>query len=158
VTEEARKTLESVTRETISKPRLWARLNFMAKAAPDGQLLPGRTVFTEDSSGENTNIGVNPLFSKSQIWFTGPDLANAVLHNHPIRIVKAVRLVPRGVQNGLANKIPLGNRVIDPAKDNPYVAWVEEKEVTKGEKRNFIKCLLNAGGYGLTVELNRKRF
>jgi len=58
----------------------------------------------------------------------------------------------------MANKIPLGNRMIDPTKDNPYVAWVEEKEVTKGEKRNFIKCLLNAGGYGLTVELNRKRF
>jgi len=47
---------------------------------------------------------------------------------------------------------------LDPATDDPYIAWVEEKEVAKGEKRNFIKCLLNAGGYGLSVELNRVRF
>jgi hypothetical protein len=157
-TKEARAILRSVSPHKVRERKFWSQLNFIAKVVPDGQFLPGRTVFSEESGAEDTNIGWNPLFSSSGIWFTAPDLANAVLHGHAIKIMKAIRLDPIRIQDGIANKIPLGNRIIDPIQDNPYVAWVEEKEVTKGEKRNFIKCLLNAGGYGLTAELNRKRF
>jgi hypothetical protein len=158
VTEEARTILASVSLSRLLSCKFWAQLNFMAKVVPDGQLLPARTVFSDESGAEDTNIGLNPLFSSSALWFTGPDLANGVLHGHTIKIVKAIRLDPIGIQDGLVKSIPIGSRIIDPAKDNPYVAWVEEKEVTRGDKRNFIKCLLNAGGYGLAVELNRKRF
>ena len=158
ITNEVKTILTSVNHNTLLDSTFWAQLNFMAKVVPDGQLLPVRTVFSEESGAEDTNIGLNPLFSSSGLWSTGPDLANAALHSHPIKIVKAMRLVPSDSQTGLIDNIPIGNRVIDPTKDNPYITWVEEKEVTKGEKRNFIKCLLNSGGYGLAVELNRKRF
>jgi hypothetical protein len=150
--------LGSVTLNRLLDRTFWERLNFIAKVVPDSQLLPARTVFSEKSGAEDTNIGLNPLFSSSRLWFTGPDLANAVLYGHAIKIVKAIRLDPIGIQDGLAKRIRIGNRIINPRKDNPYVAWVEEKEVTQGEKRNFIKCLLCSGVYGLAVELNRKRF
>jgi len=158
ITNEAKNILRSVDPTTVRDRRFWARLNFMAKVVPDGQLLPGRTSFADDSCGEETNIGTNPLFSRYGIWSTGPDLADAALYGHQIKVVKAIRLDPIGIQDGIVNKIALGNRVINPTSENSYVVWVEQKEVTKGDKRNFIKCLLNAGGYGLAVELNRKRF
>ena len=83
---------------------------------PDGQLLPVRTVFSEESGAEDTNIGLNPLFSLSKLWFTGPDLANAVLQGHAIKIEKAIRLDPIGIQDGLAKRIPIGNRIINPGR------------------------------------------
>ena len=64
ITEEARKTLESVTLKTVREPKFWARLNFMAKVVPDGQLLPGRTVFADDPGGENTKYWFEPSVFK----------------------------------------------------------------------------------------------
>jgi hypothetical protein len=138
ITKEATTILASVTLNKLRDPTFWARLNFIAKVAPDGQLLPVRTVFSEDSGGEDTNIGLNPLFSSFGLWFTGLDLANAVLHGHAIKIVKeAIRLDPIGKQDGLAKRIPIGNRIINPRKDNPYVAWVEAKGSNAGGETKF---------------------
>jgi hypothetical protein len=154
-TKEARRILSQITQDKLLDKNFWPKLAFIAQVIPDGQPFPLRSYYADD--GESTNIGFNPLFSKTSLWFAGPDLANAVLHGWKLKVVKAITLIPIGIQSGL-KEIPLGNRTLDPAKEDPYIAWVEEKEVTKGEKRNFIKCLLNSGGYGLSVELNRKRF
>ena len=156
VTPQARKILDSVTPERLMDPKLWAKLDFIAQVVPDGQILPVRAIFN-DVTGDSTNIGSNPLFSKTPIWITGPDLAHAVLQSHRIKVLTAIRLVPIGVQQGLRT-VEIGDRVIDPRRDNPYIAWVELKEVSSGPIRQFIKVLLNSGVYGLAVELNLKRF
>jgi len=156
VTEEARDILQSVTSERLLKREFWAKLDFIAQVIPDGQICPVRTEYA-DIEGEATNIGCNPLFSKTPIWLTGPDLANAVLQSYRIKVVSAIRLLPVGVQKGL-RPVKIGDRIIDPRRDNPYIAWVELKEVASGSTRLFIKVLLNSGVYGLAVELNLKRF
>jgi hypothetical protein len=156
VTQEARKILDSVTRERLRDPTFWAKLDFIARVLPDGQIFPVRTEYA-DAEGEATNIGCNPLFSKTPIWLTGPDLANAVLQSHRIKVLSAIRLVPIGIQKGL-HPVKIGDRIIDPRHDNPYIAWVELKEVACGSIKQFIKVLLNSGVYGLAVELNRKRY
>jgi hypothetical protein len=156
VTQEARKLLNSVTRERLLDPTFWAKLDFIAQVLPDGQIFPVRTEYA-DKEGEATNIGSNPLFSKTPIWVTGPDLANAVLQTHRVKILSAIRLFPVGIQNGL-QPVKIGDSMIDPRKDNPYIAWVELKEVAKGSIKQFIKVLLNSGVYGLAVELNLKRY
>src|SRR5216683_4172196 len=73
---------------------------FFALIAPDGDILPVRTCYGD--SGE-TNIGLNPLTSKESIWYAGPDLATAVLlkTGRPPTIIKAIKLVPVGTQDGL---------------------------------------------------------
>jgi hypothetical protein len=156
VTAEANKTLNSVTLENLLKPTFWEKLDFIAQVLPDGQIFPVRTEYA-DMEGEATNIGCNPLFSKTPIWVTGPDLANAVLQKHRLKILSAIRLVPIGIQKGL-QAVKIGDRMIDPGNDEPYIAWVELKEVASGSIKQFIKVLLNSGVYGLAVELNLKRY
>jgi hypothetical protein len=144
--------------DAVLDRNFWKRLDFIALAAPDGHVVPIRTTYNE-IDGENTNIGLNPLFAaKHPIWLTGPDLAAAVLLSGWVpKVLKAKRLVPIDKQSGLW-PVQVGNRLIDPSRESPYVAWVEQKEVSKGAVKQFIKCLLNSGVYGLAVELNRARY
>ena len=156
VTREAGEILKSVNRDRLLDPNFWAKLDFIAQVVPDGQIFPVRTEYA-DAQGEATNIGCNPLFSKTPLWVTGPDLANAVLQSHRVKILSAIRLVAIGIQKGL-QPVRIGDRMINPRRDNPYIAWVELKEAASGSTKQFIKVLLNSGVYGLAVELNLKRY
>ena len=53
--------------------RTWPKLGFFALVHPDGDILPVRAVYG-DVSGDQTNIGLNPLNSAKPIWFktSGP--------------------------------------------------------------------------------------
>ena len=75
-TKTVRKLVQSLTLQGLFRPELWPHLGFFALVEPDGDILPVRTLYSD--TGE-TNIGLNPLISKSPIWFAGPDLAASVL-------------------------------------------------------------------------------
>jgi hypothetical protein len=98
-TEEVRKFLNSVTFQKMFNRASWPDLNFFALVGPHGDMV--RAVYN-DVEGERTNIGINPLTSKVPIWYSGPDLAASKIQTgRSPKIVKAVRITPVGVQDGL---------------------------------------------------------
>jgi hypothetical protein len=126
-----RKFLNSVTFQKMFNRASWPDLNFFALVEPHGDMLPVRAVYN-DVEGESTNIGINPLTSKVPIWYSGPDLAASKIQTgRSPKIVKAVRITPVGVQEGL-KPITLGNKKIVPEEDNFYNIVVEGKEQSSG--------------------------
>src|SRR5882724_3886460 len=156
--ERIRDLLANVELEQLFNPEVWLRLGFFALVEPDGDILPVRTCYGD--SGE-TNIGLNPLTSKESIWYAGPDLATAVLlkTGRPPTIIKAIKLIPVGTQDGLA-ATALGDRIIDPSIDNFFTAVIETRKQFSSDHpmSYFLKILANAGGYGMYAELNRQQF
>jgi hypothetical protein len=157
MTKKIRNLLANLTLEQLLDPDIWLRLGFFALIEPHGDILPVRTCYSE--TGE-TNIGRNPLTSKEPIWYAGPDLAAAVLlTGRSPKIIRAIRLVPVGIQNGLVSTV-LGDRTIDPSRDNFFTAVIENRKQLSSEHPMyyFLKILANAGGYGMYAELNREQF
>lgn len=125
-TEEARSILRSVNVETVLNPAKWRELAFFASIEPDGDILPVRALYSETG---DTNIGLNPLTAKKPIWFAGPDLAASelVTRNSPPKIIRAFRLIPHGLQEGLKTTV-IGKRTINPASDDFFRAVIEERK------------------------------
>ena len=154
--EEVSKLLNSVTLEKMFNQASWPQLNFFALVEPHGDMLPVRAVYN-DVDGESTNIGINPLDIQSSDRYSGPDLvASKIQTGRTPKILKAVRITPVGVQEGL-KPITLGNKKIVPDEDNFYNIVVEGKEQSSGPIKQFYKCLASAGCYGLAVEVNGKK-
>jgi hypothetical protein len=156
-TKDVRELLGGLTLEQLFDPKLWPDLSFFALIQPEGEVLPVRTQYSD--TGE-TNIGLNPLTSKEPLWYAGPDLAASVLlsQRRP-KVIKAIRVVPVGTQDGLTSTV-LGDRPINPAHDNFFRAVIENRQkLDPADPLNyFLKILANAGGYGIYAELNRKQF
>jgi hypothetical protein len=74
------------------------------------------------------------------------------------RILKAIRIVPVGKQEGLNAIHLLGKIRIDPYVDDFYKHVVEQKEANKADEtlKKGLKCIGNAGAYGPLVELNEQ--
>lgn len=153
-TKDVRKLLRVLTLNKLFDPKLWPDLSFFALIQPDGEVLPVRTQYSD--TGE-TNIGLNPLTSKEPLWYAGPDLAaSALLSQRRPKVIKAIKVVAVGTQDGLTPTV-LGDRPINPARDNSFRAVVENRQkLDQADPLNyFLKILANAGGYGIYAELNR---
>jgi hypothetical protein len=124
-TEEARQFLASVTVKDLFDPGTWKQLSFFAFVEPDDDVLPVRAVY----NGETQNIGVNRLRSHEPIWFAGPDVASAkILGNKAPRVLRAIRMVPHGIQRGLKPTRLRGAIEIDPRRHDFFRRVVEERQ------------------------------
>ncbi len=158
-TDEVRELAAQVTLNRTFDPAFWKELSFFALVVPEDDIFPVRTVY----NGRTQNIGLNHLTSKEPIWFAGPDLIASCLLAGPDkakapRILKAIRMVPRGRQPGLKVS-KLGNMVaIDPESDDFFCHVIEQKTVHKPKNKDlshFLKILANSGSYGLFVQVNQ---
>ena len=171
-TSEARRTLRRVTSETLLDPSTWRNLAFFASIKPSGEILPVRSLYadsdkpnveksdqTKTEKSSNTNIGVNPLFSAKPIWYAGPDLAAAKLGAMGTpRIMQAFKLVPKGLQLGMKST-SIGNRQIDPEKDDFFRAIIEErKNLPKKHPHNLLLKIIANSLYGIFAELNKHEY
>lgn len=161
-TEEVRELLEGVTLQSAFDPALWKQLSFFALVQPEEIVLPVRA----DYNGKTSNIGINPLTSRKPIYYSGPDLVAAKLQTgRAPKIIKAFRVVPVGVQDGL-QKISLGGAVeINPRSDDFFKRVIEARIQIKANNKqgesdplaDFLKVLANSGSYGLFVEVNPEK-
>jgi hypothetical protein len=163
-TDDVRRLLAGVTMETVLSQAFWKDLTFFALVEPDGDVLPVRTTYNDATS----NIGVNPLTSKTPIWYAGPDLVAATLRSgKPPKVLRAIRITPVGQQTGL-RPVRLRRAVeIDPRTDDFFKRVIEARAQAKHDHslspaerdvlRLFLKILANAGSYGLFVEVNPER-
>jgi hypothetical protein len=153
-TNAVRRILSSLKLKAVFDPEFWKKLSFFVLIKPQDDILPVRTVY----GGKTQNIGLNFLRSKKPIWYAGPDaVASTLLTGHPPRILKAIRMVANGRQQGL-QATNLGGMVkIDPAKEDFYRKVIEQRIAHKLKHKpiaDFLKVLANSGSYGLFVEVN----
>ena len=155
-TAEARTILNGTTLETLLTPSLWQQLAFFALVKPSRDMLPVRSLY---SRTDHTNIGVNPLTSKEPIWYAGHHLAASKLKTrHVPQIIRAFRLVPHGLQEGM-NTTSLGKREFDPAKDDFFRAIIEERKTLSKKHPHYLLLKIIANSlYGILGELNKYEY
>lgn len=154
-----RELLSSVQLTDCFDPALWPSLVGFALVAPDGDVLPVRAAF----DGKTFGIGVNPVTSSEPLWYTFADcVASTLLTGKPPTIMRAIRLVPRGVIAVRVIKVR-GTLEVDPSVGDPMAAMVEERQrvrrsaLPKLERDRLsaaLKLLVNAGSYGIYSEVN----
>jgi len=153
-TEEVSRILKSVTLERLFQPSFWKKLNFYGSVIPEGDVVPVRAIYGGNSG--TSNIGLNELHWKQQLWLAGPDLVSAVLNGHIPKVVKAFRIVPRGKQRGLKPIKLRGEILIDPRKEDFFTRVIEYRKQNKDNfyLEYFLKILANSTSYGTYLELN----
>jgi hypothetical protein len=151
---------------------LWRELGVtLVELEPEGDLLPVRARYDPDS--DDYGIGLTPFSYKGRLWYALPDVVAAVILS-PLeygsakvpRIVRALRLEPAGVQEGLRSVRLRGGRLIDPLEDDPFVRMIEERQRILGDagledeerKRleRFLKITANATAYGVLARFDRR--
>jgi len=154
-TEDVRALLANVTLDELFQPAFWKRLNFYARIAPEGDILPVRSVY--DAKSGTCNIGLNELNWKQPMWIAGPDLvASVLLGDHIPTVREAFRIVPHGKQNGLRPVNLRGVILVDPVKEDFFTRVIEYRKQNKADDRlqHFLKILANSTSYGTYLELN----
>jgi hypothetical protein len=162
-TKETRLFLRGLTLDACFDPKTWKRFPVLCLVEPDGEILPARCDYGGAGSWQ---IGVNPLRSNTPLWYALPELVAAWLLSRRVpRVLRAVRLVPRGRQPGL-RPVKLREEVaIDPVADDPYRVLIEERkrlshrqDLTERERvwlSRSLKTTASAIGYGIFAEISR---
>jgi hypothetical protein len=151
-TENVRRLLKRTALKGCFKPAAWERYRFFALVKPDNDILPVRTAYNEVTQ----NIGNNYLTSDAPIWFAGPDLIASMIRTGKVRhIVRAIRMVPHGKQDGMRSVSLRGMVEIDPYQDDLFRKIIEQRKLHKSDEALYywLKILANSI-YGFFVELN----
>jgi hypothetical protein len=163
--------LDGVTTEDLYDPETWRQLPALVQCLPGGEILPARAAFPtrEDAvlsgSGDDWQIGVNPLWSETPLWYALPDLVAAkVLGGKAPRVLRALRLVAEGEQPNLRPVQLRGEVEVDPERADFFRTVVEERHRLRDrdlEPRErdrlsqFLKTFANSVSYGIFAEMVR---
>ena len=167
-TENVRKFVHDTELESLSSPEAWTKLNAICQVEPNEDILPARCKY----GNKNTyNIGLNHVTSDETIWYSLADvIASKMLTGRSPKILRAIRFEPIGVQGGLQKTMIVGDRTIDPSKDDPFEFLMNYRNEIKVERDKFgkddenyhrldvlqnnIKIITNSTSYGIFVEIN----
>ena len=148
---------------------LWAEVGVtLVELEPNGAVLPARAGY--DPAADDFGIGVNPLNYQGSLWYALPDVIAAILLSPPgagsLRVLRALRLVPVGVQPGLTQVRLRDGELIDPAVDDPFVRMIEARQrilrdpsfedEERGRLERFLKITANATSYGVLARFDRR--
>ncbi len=167
VTEEIKILLRNINLSYLQNKDKWKDFTVMVKLRPDRDILPVRMNFKGDGSA--FNVGINHLTSKSELWYSLPDvIASVILTGKVPEIIEATRFIPKGIQKGLKKTKVLGID-INPGKENLVQVLVEQRQKIKQSlkskskedpdykqlksREQAIKILVNATSYGIFIEL-----
>ncbi len=106
-TEETQQLLAAVSLSDLQQQSFWPQLTVLVQVAPDGDLLPVRAQYGDDSQ---TTIGINYLESDTPIWYTLADcIASTVSTGSRPEGLRERKLsfAPRGIHNVVSTPWPL---------------------------------------------------
>ena len=160
--------LERVTRDELRQQACWRELHVLVQIESAGAIVPVRADY--DATG-STTIGLNHLTSEQPLWFTLADcIASKLLTGRAPKVVRAIRIVPMAVQEGLHSININGDaaRQVNPAQDDFYKLLIELRQNVKleledaqdgmkmhlGTLQHALKITANATSYGIFAEVN----
>lgn len=149
---------------------LWKQFNVLVEIEPDGDILPTRAKYAEEDG--TFNIGINHLTSNDSMYYFLPDiLASKLLTSKSPKIKRAIRFIPKGIQENLKESEVYGVHV-NPKEDNLIKVLVERRQEIKGEMKKVskesheydvldaqqraLKILNNSTTYGIYIEMHPK--
>lgn len=168
--EEAQRLLNELTLNDLLQKENWPKLRCFVKVKPDGDLLPVRTTYGEQSAA--TNIGLNYVTSHLSVWYSLVDvLASKLLTGKTPQIIDAFKLVPEGQIATKQWKLFGGERFsINLEKDDLFARVIEMRADIKKQMKNYspdsseylyldglqqaLKLIANSTSYGVLVEIN----
>jgi len=150
---------ERVTLDDCFRPAFWKELRWFALVEPCDDFLPVRGKFGTREDSDPT-LGWDYLLSKQPVWVTGLDVVAAkVSTGKPIKILKAIQVIPNGVQPGLRSIKIYDQIEVDPLRDDLAVKLIELRTAMKAENPELAKGLkvaANSAAFGLLCQLNVK--
>jgi hypothetical protein len=170
VTEEIKELINSIDLKKLKNKEIYKNFNVLVKIKPNNDFLPIRTDYKGDN--KTNNLGLNYLTSNKEIWYSLPDIISSKIYtNKSPEIIKAIRFIPKGIQEGL-KKSKIVNINVDPERNNLIKIFVEERQKIKEKMKSLnkdtseynlcnseqkaLKILVNAFSYGIFIELNKK--
>jgi len=158
-TAKARRIANRATLDDCLHPEFWERLLWFALVEPDEDVVPMRAKFAQ-REGSDPTLAWNFLTSKQPLWLTGLDVvASKLITGKPIKILRAVGVVPRGVQRGLVPVRLYSQLKVDPRRDDLAVRLVELRDSMKASNPNLasgLKVAANSAAFGLFCQMNAK--
>jgi hypothetical protein len=100
------------------------------------------------------------LTSKQAIWVTGLDAVAAnLMTGKPLKILKAIKVIPHGVQSGLAPVKLHGQLEVDPRRDDLAVKLVQLRASLKTRNPKLaggLKVAANSAAFGILCQIDVK--
>ncbi|HXA04440.1 MAG TPA: hypothetical protein VNY30_06355 [Bryobacteraceae bacterium] len=158
-TAEARDMLERASMDDCFRLEFWRQLRWLALVEPCEDVVPIRAKFGKREESDPT-LGWDFLTSKQPIWITGPDvIAAKLITGKPLKLLKAIQVIPHGVQLGL-KPVKLYNQIeVDPLRDDLAVKLVELRASLKNKNPKLaggLKVAANSAAFGLLCQMNVK--
>jgi hypothetical protein len=168
-TSEVQAFLDKVTAADLFKPETWQYLPAFAQVVPNGDIMPSRSRYSEES--HDWQVGVNYLYAKKDgpqqaLWFSLPDLvASKLLTGCTPQLENAFRIEPKGKLPRLRPIKLRGSVEVDPGTQDFFKVVIEERKrldrrhLPKTERDRLdraLKVLANAASYGIYAEMNRR--
>jgi hypothetical protein len=156
----AREMIDRVTVDDCFRPELWKQqLRWFALVEPHEDVVPLRAKFGQREDSDPT-LGWNFLSSKQPIWITGPDaVAAKLMTGKPIKILRAIKVVPHGVQPELVPTKLFSQLTVDPRQDNLAVKLIELRHQLKEKNPKLaggLKVAANSAAFGIFCQMDVK--
>ena len=122
--------LGRINKDQLFKPNTWRRMPAFVQIEPQGDVLPARAVY--DDVAKSWQVGVIHVHAEAsggKLWYALPDVVAAVLLTGNVpRVLRAVRLVPKGKMRGLRPVMLGGKVLVDPRKTDFFKTVIEERK------------------------------
>jgi DNA polymerase type B, organellar and viral len=158
-TTEAQAFVDNASIEIMLDKANWPALVAFVEVQPDGAgIYPVRAQYQTKG---NYQIGVNYFESSRSLWYTLADaVVSKLLSGNSPRILRAWRLVPRGILTDLRSIALNGEIPVDPSQEDLFRLVIEQRNRLPNKRSptgTFLKVLANSCAYGIFVELNAER-
>src|SRR5438876_2257293 len=155
----AREMTERVTLDDCFGPEFWKELRWFALVEPCNDVVPMRAKFGTREDSDPT-LGWNFLLSKQPVWVTGQDvIAAKVITGKPLKILRAIQVIPHGVQPGLMPVKLYDQLEVDPLRDDLAIKLIELRRAMRAKSPELatgLKVAANSAAFGLLCQLNVK--
>ena len=153
----AREMVERASLDDCFRPAFWKQLRFFALVEPNEDVVPMRAKFGLRAESDPT-LAWNFLTSKQPFWTTGADVVAAnLMTGKPLKILKAIEVVPRGVQPGLVPVKVYSQLEVNPLRDDLAVKLVELRSSLKSKSPELaggLKVAANSAAFGIFSQLD----
>jgi len=169
VTDEVKQLIQDIELDDLRDKEVWKKFNVICEVVPNEDVF----IVRSDFNSVNYNLATAYLTADKALTYTLADvISSKLLTGKNPNILKAIRFVPIGIQDELCNLKMVGDHVIDPKKDDFFIALATYRQfckeqikaaVRKGDTdeaerydsiQNAVKIILNSTSYGIFVQEN----